>query len=182
LRNPIRFAAAFAIAGLALGMAAPAGAAAPSVADLDASARASGNQLPTAIQIGERVFAEPWPAQVSQISANAVGSHLIVGMRLWGVKFHHPLTRQTFVAEVVSLINQVFAVAPQTEEVDLWTSVPLYIGRGAVVSGDLAVPTSRTVFSITARRGENAASLAARALSGSGVYWDPEWERIAFRG
>jgi hypothetical protein len=182
LRSRINVAAAIALAACTCAAAVPAWAAAPSVADLDASARASGNQIPVAIRIGERLFAMPWPAQVSQISANSVGSHLVIGIRLWGVKFHRPLTRQAFVAEVTSLINQTFAVEPQAEEVDLWTSVPLYIGRGTVVSGDLAVPTSRTVFSITALRGENAAALAARALAGSGVYWDPDWERIAFRG
>ena len=50
--------------------------------------------------------------------------------------------------------------------VDLWASVPIDVGKGVVVNGDLAKPTSRTVFSLTARRGEGAASLQARAERG----------------
>lgn len=155
---------------------------APSVADLDASARAAGNRLDVAVRVGERIFNTMWPAQISQISANQVGTHLIVGIRLWGVKFHRPLTRSEFVTEIAALVNEAFAAAPQAEEVDVWTSVPLNVGKGMIVSGDLAIPTSRTVFSITARRGESPAALAARAFQGSDVYWDEDWERTAFRG
>ena len=70
----------------------------PSVADLDATARAAGNRPDIATRIGESVFAVTWPAQVSQISANEMDRHLIVGIRIWGVKFHHrddaPLLRR----------------------------------------------------------------------------------------
>ncbi len=94
---------------------------------------------------------------MTQISANQLGSHLIVGIRLWGVKFHHPITRDEFVGEVVTLVQRTFAAAPATEEIDVWASVPIAVAKGAVVSGDLAKPTSRTVFSLTVRRSETAA-------------------------
>jgi hypothetical protein len=155
---------------------------APSVADLDAAARSVGNRRDIAERIGESVFTTRWSAQVSQISANQLGNHLIVGIRLWGVKFHHPLTREQFVGEVVTLTERAFAAAPAAEEVDLWASVPIAVAKGVVVSGDLAKPTSRTVFSLTARRGETAAALRSRASQDTGdVFWDAQWARAAFK-
>src|ERR1700693_5971992 len=96
---------------------------APSVAGLDAAARAVGNRRDIAQRIGLAIFSTRWSAQVSQISANELGSHLIVGGRLWGVKFHHPMTRDEFIGEVVALAQRTFAAAPATEELDLWASV-----------------------------------------------------------
>ncbi len=155
----------------------------PSVADLDATARAAGNRLDIATRIGESVFASEWPAQISQISANVLDRHLIVGIRIWGVKFHEEITRRDFVAEVGSLIQKAFAAAPAAEEVDVWASVPIDVAKGVVVSGDLAKPTSRTVFSITTQRGESAAQILQRAVqtTDSGVFWDEEWARAAFK-
>lgn len=146
------------------------------MAELDADARAAGNRIDIAEQIGERVFRTTWAAQVSQISANALGSHVIVGIRIWGVKFHHPVTRAEFLGEVTSLIQTAFAAAPEAEEVDLWASVPIVVGRDTIVSGDLAKPTTRTVFSVSVRRGESPEAMA----SGTTAFWDQEWERSAF--
>jgi hypothetical protein len=160
----------------------PARAVSPGVAALDAAARASGNRRDVATRIGDTLFRTEWPAEVNQISANAVGRHLIVGVRMWGVKFHRPLSRVTFVDEVVGVVGQAFKAAPQAEEVDLWTSVPLNVGKGAVVTGDLARPTSRTVFAMTATRGENPAALRERVLRGEDVYWDPQWVSTALAG
>lgn len=66
---------------------------APSVADLDAVARAAGNRTDIAERIGRSIFVTQWPAEVNQVSANELDDHLIVGVRLWGVKFHRSLTR-----------------------------------------------------------------------------------------
>lgn len=154
---------------------------APSVADLDASARAVGNRRDLAVQVGQAVFATRWPAEVSQISANELNGHLIVGIRIWGVKFHQPITREEFVREVVTLIERSFAAAPTAEEIDAWASVPISVGKGVIVSGDLAKPTSRTVFSLSVRRGETPASIQARAAAtNDGVFWDADWARTAF--
>ncbi len=131
--------------------------------------------------IGDALFATTWPAQVSQVSANQLGSHLIVGIRIWGVKFHEKMTRAEYLAEVVSLTEKAFATDPAIEEIDLWTSVPIAVGKGVIVSGDLAKPTSRVVYSITVRRGEAPAALAARAAGTHGVFWDEEWARSAFK-
>jgi hypothetical protein len=158
-----------------------ASAAQPSVADLDAAARASGNRIDVATRIGESIFSATWPAQVSQISANALDAHLVIGIRVWGVKFHHPVTREEFVDEVVALVEKAFAAAPDAEEVDVWASVPIEVGRGVDVNGDLAKPTSRTVFSLTVRRGGEAPEQVARATAAAGAFWDEEWARAAFK-
>jgi hypothetical protein len=153
----------------------------PSVADLDAAARAAGNRIDLATAIGKSVFSTAWSAQVSQVSANAVGAHVIVGIRLWGVKFHRPMTRNQFVGEVASLVGRAFAAAPEVEEVDVWASVPITVGKGVIVSGDLAKPTTRTVFSLSVKRGEPAAAVVARTSApDGGAFWDASWERSAF--
>lgn len=183
MRNRIRALAA--TAGLAGALAANGGAraSAPSIADLDAAARASGNRIDVATHVGESVFGQLWPAEVSQISANEVGKHLIVGVRIWGVKFHRPVSREDFVDEVVAVIGKVFAAAPEAEEVDVWASVPLQVGKNVVVSGDLAMPTVRTVFTLAAYRDESPDRIAARARATNSpdVFWDEEWVRTAFK-
>ncbi|MEO6835395.1 MAG: hypothetical protein ABI231_05740 [Candidatus Tumulicola sp.] len=155
----------------------------PSVAELDASARAAGNRIDIATRIGESIFSRAWPAEISQISANELDSHLIVGVRLWGVKFRYALTRQAFVDEVTSVVEKAFAAASGAEEVDVWASIPIEVGKSVVVSGDLARPTSKVVFSLTARRGESPAAVTATAdgTPAADVFWDEEWARAAFK-
>gem|GEM_PF-589699 len=157
-----------------------ASAASASVADLDARSRASGNRIDIAMAVGERLFTRTWPAQVLQIVANEMGTHLVLGMRVSGVKFHSPLTREAFDREIVDLVTQGFTSAPAAEEIDVWATVPLDVGKGLVVSGDLAKPTTRTVFTISVRRTESPAALAARLRSGTSVFLDEEWARAAF--
>jgi hypothetical protein len=156
---------------------------APTIAQLDAAARAAGNRRDIAERIGASVFAVRRPAEVSQISANELAGHLIVGIRIVGVKFHRPMTRDEFVSEVLALVEMTRAAAPATEEVDLWASVPLDVAKGVVVSGDLAKPTSRTVFSVSVLGNESAEALRARlrAENGSGVFWDSSWTHTALR-
>ncbi|MEO6912441.1 MAG: hypothetical protein ABI182_00295 [Candidatus Baltobacteraceae bacterium] len=153
-------------------------AAAPTTARVDANARAEGNRLPIAVKIGSVLFASKWPAQVLKVYAYGVREHDIVGLRVSGVKFHTPLSRAGFSREIASLVTQSFAVAP-IEEIDVSAVVPLAVGKDIVVAGDLAKPTSRTVFTITVRQGESEAELLARMRSGRGVYWDQEWAKAA---
>jgi hypothetical protein len=164
-----------------LAMTALAQASPPTVADLDAQARASGNRKEIAQHIGQALFLSKWPAQVTKISADSVDDHVVVGVRVSGVHFHTPLTRDSFAQEVAALVTGAFSNAPVVNEVDVWVSVPLDVGKGVIVSGDLAKPTTRTVFTLTAQRGESAASLVARMRSGSGVYWDEDWARTLLK-
>jgi hypothetical protein len=155
-------------------------AASPSVADLDAHSRASGNRLDIATSVGEQLFSTTWPAQVLQVLANQDGANVVLGLRINGVKFHGTLTHDAFNREVTDLVARAFAAAPAAEEVDLWVTVPISVGKGIVVSGDLAKPTTRTVFTISVRRGESAAALMARLHSGADVFLDQEWASTAF--
>ncbi len=154
-------------------------AAAPSTARVDAYARAQGNRLPIALKIGTALFVREWPAQVLKVAAFGFGSHTVVGLRISGVKFHRPLSRIAYMNEIASLALGSLAAAP-IEEVDISTVVPLSVGKGVVVAGDLAKPTSRTVFAITIRRGETRSQILARMRSGAGVYWDQAWAGTAF--
>jgi hypothetical protein len=178
LRNRIKLLLAAALFASVCGAAS---AYAPTVTQLDAEARAVGNRRDLAEQIGAIIFATHWPAEVTQISANALEGHVIVGIRVLGIKFHETMTREAFVEEVVSLVQEAFAAAPEAEEVDLWASVPISVAKGVIVSGDLAKPTSRTVFSLSVRRGESPASIRTRVESaGGGVFWDSAWMRTVF--
>lgn len=150
---------------------------APSVADLDAHSRAGGNRPDIATSVGLQLFSTTWPAQVMQVLANQSGTHLVLGLRVSGVKFHAPLSRDGFDREIGDLVTRAFGAAPDAEEVDLWVTVPIDVGRGVVVSGDLAKPTSRTVFTISVARG---ASVAALLRSGTSVFLDQEWAQGAF--
>jgi hypothetical protein len=155
---------------------------APSVADLDAAARAPGNPLDIAQSNGPTIFQTRWPAEVNQVSANELDGHLIVGVRIWGVKFHRPMTRADFVDEIVSLTGDISSAAPDAEEIDFWAAVPIDVRKDEVVSGDLAKPTSRTVFSLTVLRREGSQALRERAMEESdGVFWDAQWARDAFK-
>lgn len=145
----------------------------PGVAELDADARSAGNLKPLAMRLGDRIFATPWPAQVTQVSANGVDGHVIVGIRISGIKFHHAISRSDFLNEVDRIVALVFSSASGVEEVDLWASVPIVVGRDVVVSGDLAVPTSRPVFTLSVLRGSDPASASA--------FWDEEWARVTFK-
>jgi hypothetical protein len=92
---------------------------------------------------------------------------------LSGVKFHGALDADGFVREVAALVERTFA-ASTVEEVDVWATVPLDVAKGEVVAGDFARPTSRIVFSFTARRGEH--DVLGRLRSGDGVFWATDWK------
>jgi hypothetical protein len=145
---------------------------------VDASARAAGNRKADAYKLGRRLFATQWPAQLTKVRVDAVGSHEIAGLVILGWKFHRPLNREAFLDEMSALVRESFAALP-LEEVDVWATVPLPIdpavAKHMVVSGDYAVPLSRIVFSVTVRRSA-AADLAARLRAGRDVYWAPDWE------
>jgi hypothetical protein len=147
-------------------------AALPDISQIDAGARAAGNLKTLARQVGDRIFSTVWPAQVTQISADGITGHLVIGVRISGVKFHAKLSQAGFVREVDQVVNIVFGTAPDAEEVDIWAVIPIHVPKNAIVSGPLAVPTFREVFTLAVRRGRNPATTQA--------YWDQNWVRSAF--
>lgn len=152
----------------------------PGVDRLDANARASGSRKDLAVAIGRALFRTEWPAQVLNVYADGFGGHDIAGLRISGEHFHHSLTRDQFVGEIASLVRDAFAAAP-VDEVDVWASVPLQVGKDVVVAGDLAQPSSRAVFTVSVRRGERMDALIRRMRVSRGVYWDQEWARTTLK-
>lgn len=145
---------------------------APTVADLDAHSRATGNRKDVATSVGERIFAKTWSAQVLQVEANGLDAHLVLGLHVSGVKFHDPMTRPQFEAEIRNLVAEAFKAEPSAEEVDVWVTVPIDVGKGVIVSGDLAKPTTRTVYSTSELRGSRSAG---------NVFVDEDWAHSAFK-
>lgn len=146
--------------------------AAPADVAARAQARAEGNDRARAVVLGEALLETTWPAQVLKIRVDAVQGHRVAGITVSGTKFHGTLGVPGFLREVQQLVTTAFARAP-VEEVDLWATIPVDAGKGAIVSGDLAQPTSRTVFSVTVRRADLPRLTAL--LHSDGVYWDASW-------
>jgi hypothetical protein len=144
--------------------------------DARAAARAAGGDRATALRVAELLLAQPLPIQLTKVRCERFGDQRFCGLTLSGVKFHRRIDRRAFEAQVDGLIARSFAADPQIVEVDLWTTVPADAGKGAVVSGDFALPTSATVFAATARRGDTAPS------RGRNAFWDPAFLRDLERG
>jgi len=147
----------------------------PGTSGSRAMQRATGSDRPTAVTVAASLLAHPLPAQLLKVRCDRAGDHRVCGLVVSGVKFHRPLDRTAFLGEMHDLIAGAFAAAP-IEEVDLWTTVPLDAGKGAVVSGDFARPTSATVFAVTVRRPE-LPQLAAILAGSHNVFWDPAFAR-----
>jgi hypothetical protein len=147
---------------------------------LDATARAAGNRKDLAVGIGRALFRTRWPAQVLNVYADGFGGHDIAGLRVSGEHFHHTLSRAQFENEIADIVLQTFEAAP-VDEVDVWASVPLQVGKDVVVAGDLARPVSRSVFTVSVLRGERADALIRRMRASRGVYWDQEWARTTLK-
>ncbi len=152
----------------------------PGTGDARAGQRAAGSDRETAVTVAHALLVQTWPAQLLKVRCDRAGEHRVCGLVVSGVKFHHPLDRATFVAEIRDLIAGAFAAAP-IEEVDLWATVPLDAGKGAVVSGDFARPVTATVFAVTVTRIE-LARLDAILAGSRNVYWDPAFARELARG
>ena len=140
-----------------------------------ATARARGTDRPTAIRVGRAILSQGLAAQLTRIRCEQLGAHRICGLVLSGVKFKHPLDRSAFTAEVSAAVRTAFATAP-LEEVDLWATVPLDAGKGVVVSGDAAAPTSATVFAISVPR-VALPRLGDQLATSRDVFWDAAFAR-----
>jgi hypothetical protein len=149
------------------------------IVELNAIARAAGDRRSDAIRLGRVLLARTWPAQVLKVRVDGAGSHTVAGLVLSGVKFHAPLDPDTFLAEVATLAELTLK-ASAVEEVDVWVTVPVSVGKGAVVAGDFAQPATRIVFSATIRRAD-AGEVAALLRRGDAVFWDPDWHASLVR-
>ena len=146
-----------------------------------AKSRAEGNRLDVAHTVGVAIFSTEWPAQVIKVHADGASGSVVVGLVLSGAKFHHPLTQRAFLSEVETLIARTFAADSAIDEVDAWAIISVPVAPGAIVSGSLAVPTSRTVFTVSALRSESRSALAHRLATGHDIFWDEDWRRSALK-
>ncbi|GAC1581113.1 MAG: hypothetical protein NVS3B7_16040 [Candidatus Elarobacter sp.] len=143
--------------------------------------RSSGSDAATARRIAARLLARPLAAQLLRVRCERVGAHVDCGLIVSGVKFHRALDTRGWNAEIARLIEGAYAAAPEADEIDCWATVPLDAGKGTVVSGDFAKPTSATVFSITVPRAGRGA-LRARLADRAGVFWDPAFAASLAKG
>jgi hypothetical protein len=159
-------------------------AAAPLVARADDArvvARSAGSDLPTARRIAAALLAVPHPAQLLKVRCERVAAHVDCGLTVSGTRFHRALDVAGWNAEIAGLIEGAYTAAPEVDEIDVWATVPLDAGKGVVVSGDLAKPTSATVFSITVPR-SNRGAVRGRLAEGRDVFWDPAFRRSLAKG
>jgi len=149
--------------------------------DARAIQRSSGSDVATARRIAAALLAHPLPAQLLRVRCERVGRHVDCGLTVSGAKFHRALDLRSWDAEIAALIDGAFAAVPDVDEVDCWAVVPLDAGKGTVVSGDYAKPTSATVFSVTVPRALRR-SVRARLAGGAGVFWDPAFRASLSKG
>lgn len=146
------------------------------VVELNALERSTGTRKPEAVRLARVLLARTWPAQVLKVRVDGAGAHTVAGLVLSGVKFHAPLDADGFLAEVSALVRLTLD-SSTVEEVDVWATVPVSVGKGAVVAGDFAQPTTRIVFSATVRRADAAGGIEALLRRGDVVFWDDSWRR-----
>jgi hypothetical protein len=155
---------------LALGLVTTSAGAATS--DYRAEGRAGGGDRTLAVEVAHALLAQPLALQLTRVRCERAAGADFCGLSLSGVKFKRRVDTATFTAEVDTLVRGAFAVDPAIAEVDLWVSVPANSGKGMVVSGDFALPTTATVYTITVPRAQ-----ANRPDDGSNVFWDPAFQR-----
>ena len=148
----------------------PKASAAPAMLQHIARERIAGNAPQVAEDIAVAILARSFPEQVVKVHVLALPSATVAGIVLSGVKFHAPVDRGRFAGDVRLMVDLALGAAPQVSEVDVWATVPQAVPAGADVSGDYAVPASKTVFSCAVTR----AQARTAGTKGLGVlYWDP---------
>jgi hypothetical protein len=145
--------------------------------DYRAAGRAAGGDRATAVRVAHALLATPLDLQLTRVRCERVRAAGYCGLTLSGVKFKHRVDTAAFRAEVDGLIRGAFAVDPSIAEVDLWVTVPADAGKGAIVSGDFALPSSATVYATTVPR-----SLAPHASDNPNVFWDKTFRAELDRG
>lgn len=133
--------------------------------------RIAGNDPAVAERVAVALLSADYPEQILKVRTYETEPAVVAGIMLSGVKFHAPVDRQTFAADAADMVYRAFAADPSVAEVDVWAVVPIEVPPHADVSGDLAVPTNRTVFSAAVRRAD-----FARDEDGLGTtYWEAGW-------
>jgi len=116
--------------------------------------RIAGNAPDVAERVAVALLSGGYPEQILKVRVYKTEPAVVAGIMLSGMKFHAPVDRQTFAADAADMVYRAFAADPKVSEVDVWAVVPIAVPLHADVSGDLAVPTKRTVFSAAVQRAD----------------------------
>ncbi len=143
--------------------------------------RSFGGDVDTARRVASRLLARPLAAQLLRVRCERSGGHVDCGLIVSGTRFHRTLDLAGWNAEIAGLIDGAYAAVPALDEVDCWATVPIDAGKGTVVSGDFAQPTTADVFSITIPRAARA-RVRSRLAAGTGVFWDPAFHASLSKG
>ena len=133
--------------------------------------RIAGNAPDVAERVAVALLSAGYPEQILKVRTCKTEPAVVAGIMLSGVKFHAPVDRQTFAADAADMIYRAFAADPSVSEVDVWAVVPIAVPPHADVSGDLAVPTNRTVFSAAVQRGDFTRDEGSLGKT----YWEAGW-------
>ena len=133
--------------------------------------RIAGNAPDVAERVAVALLSAGYPEQILKVRTYKTEPAVVAGIMLSGVKFHAPVDRQTFAADAADMIYRAFAADPSVSEVDVWAVVPIAVPPHADVSGDLAVPTNRTVFSAAVLRGDFTRDEGSLGKT----YWEAGW-------
>ena len=133
--------------------------------------RIAGNAPDVAERVAVALLSAGYPEQILKVRTYKTEPAVVAGIMLSGVKFHAPVDRQTFAADAADMIYRAFAADPSVSEVDVWAVVPIAVPPHADVSGDLAVPTNRTVFSAAVLRGDFTRDEGSLGTT----YWEAGW-------
>ncbi|HET9343719.1 MAG TPA: polysaccharide deacetylase family protein [Candidatus Eremiobacteraceae bacterium] len=158
-----------------LGAAGSGGSAAPALDTAElrdiAKDRIAGNAPDVAERVAVALLSVGYPEQILKVRTYKTEPAVVAGIMLSGVKFHAPVDRQTFAADAADMIYRAFAADPSVSEVDVWAVVPIAVSPYADVSGDLAVPTNRTVFSAAVLRRDFTRDEGSLGTT----YWEAGW-------
>jgi peptidoglycan/xylan/chitin deacetylase (PgdA/CDA1 family) len=136
-----------------------------------ARSRTEGNAPGIAERVAVALLDGAFPESILKVRVLALEPATVAGIMLSGEKFHERVDRAVFAADVSAMLDRAFAADPQVSEVDVWAVVPIQVEKSATVSGDLAVPTERTVFSAAVTR----ARWLREDRSLGVTYWEPGW-------
>jgi hypothetical protein len=145
--------------------------------DYRAAGRAAGGDRALAYRVAHVLLARPLDLQLTRVRCEQAAGANFCGLTLSGVKFHRRVDTAAFRAEIDELVRGAFAVDPAIAEVDLWVTVPADAGKGAIVSGDFAMPSSATVFAATVPR-----ALTGSPSGNGNVFWDPTFRSELAQG
>jgi hypothetical protein len=133
--------------------------------------RVEGNDPALGERIGAALLNASYPEPLLKVRVLRIADATFVGLMLSGVKLHEHVDRARFANDVGGMIDRAFDARPDIAEVDVWAVTPLQVQPAAPVSGDYAVPTSRTVFSAAVTRARAQAAGSRVQMLGT-MYWE----------